>query len=128
MLNKELTSSDWSTGLENGAVQLRHTMAFSGSDAQVADGLAAVQLEKLAPRKISIETPRLILNDFREDEFPEFCSLFEALGEAGQSWLLATVRKPETIRVFFDEILENQRAVPRHTTALRYVLRVRINS
>jgi hypothetical protein len=56
MLNKEFTSSDWSTGSENGAVQLRHTMAFPGCDAPVADGLAVVQLEKLAPQKISIET------------------------------------------------------------------------
>jgi RimJ/RimL family protein N-acetyltransferase len=126
MLNKALTSSDWSIGSENGAVQLRHTLGFPGSDAAslLANGLAAVQLEKLAPQKISIETPRLILNDFQEDEFPEFYSLFEALDEAGQSWLLATVRKPETIRIFFDEILDNQRAVPRQT----YRLAVRLKS
>jgi hypothetical protein len=62
MLDREISSSNWLTGSKSSAVQLRHALAFPGSDAR--GGV------------ISIETPRLILNDLRENEFPEFYSLF----------------------------------------------------
>lgn len=72
----------------------------------------------IAPQKISIDTPRLIVSDFCVEDFPAFSSLFASLNRANQVWFNAHASDPESIKTFFNQIMSNQQDTPRQTYRL----------
>lgn len=78
------------------------------------------------PCKIIMETPRLILSDFETADFNEFCRIFDELERTGQEWFNVRTDRPETIRQFFFQILDDQQERPRHS--FRFAVRLKTAS
>lgn len=62
-----------------------------------------------------IETPRLIVDDFTDQDFPFLLDIFTAMKKVGQSWHNVDADKPATVQGFLDQALQNSRAAQRET-------------
>lgn len=64
---------------------------------------------------VQIETPRLIVDDFTDQDFPFLLQIFTAMQAVGQKWHNVDADKPATVQDFLDQALQNSRSVPRDT-------------
>ena len=64
---------------------------------------------------VKIETPRLIVDDFTEQDFPFLLQIFTAMQAVGQKWHNVDADKPDTVQNFLDQALANSRADQRET-------------
>ena len=62
-----------------------------------------------------IESPRLIVDDFTENDFPFLMDIFAAMKKVGQSWYNVDADKPATVQNFLDQALDNKNAAQRET-------------
>jgi RimJ/RimL family protein N-acetyltransferase len=67
---------------------------------------------------IRIETPRLIVSDFRPDDLTPLHGIFKNMKAHGQNWFNASADAPGSVDKFLALILANQQDTPRHTYRL----------
>ncbi len=67
---------------------------------------------------VRIETPRLILDDFRANDIGALHGIFGNLKQQGQSWFNASADRPGSVEKLLETIIGNQHDAPRHTYRL----------
>jgi RimJ/RimL family protein N-acetyltransferase len=65
--------------------------------------------------KLSIKTPRLIVDEFTPQDLPALTGIFERMAQAGQHWYNADPQDPASIQAFLDKVTGDRDVAPRHT-------------